>query len=94
MNWNNYTTYTLQLKGLDEGTFHFPDRSLRQGRVAGGNSRPGATGVSFNGTGANFTIQSDTYLTATIPQGATTGFVTVTTSGGTLQSNVAFRVKP
>jgi hypothetical protein len=36
--------------------------------------------------------QSDIYLTATVPQGATTGFVTVTTPGGTLQSNVVFQV--
>jgi uncharacterized repeat protein (TIGR03803 family) len=52
----------------------------------------GTTGVSFNGTAANFVVHSDTYLTATIPQGATTGFVSVTTPGGTLQSNVVFRV--
>jgi uncharacterized repeat protein (TIGR03803 family) len=54
----------------------------------------GTTGASFNGTAANFVVHSDTYLTATVPQGATTGFVTVTTPGGTLQSNVVFRVKP
>jgi uncharacterized repeat protein (TIGR03803 family) len=52
----------------------------------------GTTGVSFNGTAANFVVHSDTYLTATVPQGATTGYVTVTTPGGTLQSNVVFRV--
>jgi uncharacterized repeat protein (TIGR03803 family) len=52
----------------------------------------GTTGVSFNGIAANFVVQSDTYLTATVPQGATTGFVSVTTPGGTLQSNKAFRV--
>jgi len=39
-------------------------------------------------------VHSDSYLTATVPQGATTGFATVTTPGGTLQSNVVFRVKP
>jgi uncharacterized repeat protein (TIGR03803 family) len=52
----------------------------------------GTTGVSFNGTAANFVVHSDTYLTATVPQGATTGFVTVATPGGVLQSNVKFRV--
>jgi len=51
-------------------------------------------GVSFNGTAASYMVHSDTYLTATVPQGATTGFATVTTPGGTLQSNVLFRVKP
>jgi len=34
------------------------------------------------------------YLTATVPNGATTGFVTVTTSGGALKSNKIFRVTP
>jgi len=54
----------------------------------------GTTAVSFNGTPATFTVKSDTYLTATVPAGATTGFVTVTTPTGTLTSNKEFRVKP
>jgi len=54
----------------------------------------GATAVSFNGTAATFAIKSDTYLTATVPTGATTGFVTVSTPTGTLTSNKQFRVKP
>jgi uncharacterized repeat protein (TIGR03803 family) len=52
----------------------------------------GTTGVSFNGTPASFTVVSDTFLKATVPAGATTGFVTATTPGGTLTSNVIFRV--
>jgi uncharacterized repeat protein (TIGR03803 family) len=54
----------------------------------------GATGVSFNGTAATFTAESDTYLTATVPAGATTGSITVSEPGGTLTSNKIFRVKP
>ena len=54
----------------------------------------GTTGVSFNGTPATFTVLRDTYLTTTVPSGATTGFVTVTTPGGKLTSNKKFRVKP
>jgi uncharacterized repeat protein (TIGR03803 family) len=54
----------------------------------------GTASVSFNGTPAAFTVESDTYLTATVPAGATTGFVTVTTPGGTLKSNQIFRVTP
>jgi hypothetical protein len=34
------------------------------------------------------------YLTAKVPNGATTGFVTITTSSGSLQSNKIFRVIP
>jgi hypothetical protein len=52
----------------------------------------GATGVSFNGTAAAFRVKSATYLTATVPAGATTGPVTVTTPGGALTSSKVFRV--
>jgi uncharacterized repeat protein (TIGR03803 family) len=54
----------------------------------------GTTAVSFNGTAASFMIKSDTYLTAIVPTGATTGFVTVSTPGGVLTSNKQFRVEP
>ena len=54
----------------------------------------GTTSVSFNGTPAAFTVESDTYLTAVVPAGASTGVVTVTTPGGTLTSNKTFRVVP
>ncbi len=54
----------------------------------------GTTRVSFNGTSANFNVSSATFLTAIVPDGATTGFVTVTTPGGTLKSNRKFRVTP
>jgi uncharacterized repeat protein (TIGR03803 family) len=54
----------------------------------------GATKVSFHGVAATFTVVSDTYLTAVVPAGATTGSVTVTTPGGTLTSNKIFRVIP
>jgi uncharacterized repeat protein (TIGR03803 family) len=52
----------------------------------------GASDVSLNGTPADFTVVSDTFIRATVPAGATTGYVTVTTPGGTLTSNVPFRV--
>ncbi len=54
----------------------------------------GTTSVSLNGTSASFTIKSDTLIVATIPAGATTGYVTVTTPSGTLTSNVQFHVIP
>jgi uncharacterized repeat protein (TIGR03803 family) len=53
-----------------------------------------ATSVTFNGTAATFTVVSDTEITTTVPTGATTGKVQVTTPSGTLTSNVVFRVKP
>ena len=54
----------------------------------------GTTDVSFRGVSAAFTVVSDTYLTAVVPAGATTGAVTVTTPGGSLTSNKIFRVVP
>jgi uncharacterized repeat protein (TIGR03803 family) len=52
------------------------------------------TEVSFNGTPALFTVISDTYMTASVPHKAKTGFVTVTTRNGKLRSNKEFRVLP
>jgi uncharacterized repeat protein (TIGR03803 family) len=54
----------------------------------------GTTSVSINGIPANFKVVSDTFLKATVPPGATTGYVTVTTPSGTLTSNVPFHVIP
>jgi uncharacterized repeat protein (TIGR03803 family) len=54
----------------------------------------GATNVTFGGIVASFSVVSDTYMTATVPSGAETGPIRVTTSGGTLTSNKKFRVTP
>lgn len=51
-----------------------------------------ATAVSFNGTAAQFKVHSATYLTATIPTGATSGYVAVSTKSGTLNSDVKLTV--
>ncbi|HTA24519.1 MAG TPA: choice-of-anchor tandem repeat GloVer-containing protein [Terriglobales bacterium] len=68
----------------------------RVGQTGGilGQGFTGTTNVTINGTSAVFNVISDTYLTATVPPGATTGFVSVTTPSGTLTSNVPFRVLP
>jgi uncharacterized repeat protein (TIGR03803 family) len=53
----------------------------------------GKTTVSFNGSNPiQGTVMSATYMTAKVPDNATTGFVTVTTPTATLQSNRKFRV--
>jgi len=59
-----------------------------------GNSLTGSTEVTFNGTAATFTVVSDTEITTTVPAGATTGKVQVSTPTGTLTSNTRFIVKP
>lgn len=57
-----------------------------------GNNLTGATSVTFNGTAAAFTVVSSTEITATVPKGATTGAVEVTTPTATLESNRIFSV--
>jgi uncharacterized repeat protein (TIGR03803 family) len=69
----------------NSGDVGFTVRILGQGLT-------GTTAVSFNGTPASFTVVSDTYLTAIVPAGATTGFISVTTPSCTLKSNRKFWV--
>lgn len=57
-----------------------------------GTDLTGATSVTFNGTAATFTVVSASEITTTVPTGATTGLVEVTTPGGTLKSNKNFTV--
>ncbi len=66
------------------------------GKTAGvlGQGFTRATSVSFNGIPATFTVRRNTFLIATVPAGATTGYVTVTAPSGTLTSNVPFHVLP
>jgi uncharacterized repeat protein (TIGR03803 family) len=59
-----------------------------------GTNLTGATSVSFNGTAAKFTVVSKSEIKTTVPTGATTGKVKVTTPKRTLTSNLVFRVKP
>jgi uncharacterized repeat protein (TIGR03803 family) len=59
-----------------------------------GNNLTGTTAVSFNGTAATFTVVSNTEIKATVPAGATSGTVQVTTPSGTLNSNPIFHVTP
>jgi uncharacterized repeat protein (TIGR03803 family) len=59
-----------------------------------GNGLRGTTDVSFNGTTASFTVVSATEIETTVPAGATSARVQVTTTKGTLTSNMPFRVEP
>jgi hypothetical protein len=53
-----------------------------------------ATAVSFNGTAATIASKTATTINTTVPVGATTGKVSVTTPGGTVESANNFTVEP
>jgi hypothetical protein len=57
-----------------------------------GSAFTGATRVTFNGAPAVFTVISYSKINATVPAGATTGLISVTTAGGTGKSRLAFTV--
>jgi uncharacterized repeat protein (TIGR03803 family) len=59
-----------------------------------GNNLTGTTAVTFNGTAASFKVVSSSAIKTTVPAGATSGTVQVTTPTGTLNSNTIFRVMP
>jgi uncharacterized repeat protein (TIGR03803 family) len=74
---------TLPTSGKVETTVKILGKNLRR-----------ATGVSFNGTAATFNVVSNSYIKTSVPNGATTGFVTVATPSRTLKSSKKFRVIP
>jgi uncharacterized repeat protein (TIGR03803 family) len=93
-----YGTQGSNIFSLDMGlgpfvTFVLPVASSGQTAQILGQGLTGTTSVTFNGIAAEkFTVVSDTYLTAVVPAGATTGAVVVATPAGDLTSNVSFRI--
>jgi uncharacterized repeat protein (TIGR03803 family) len=85
--------------GLSVGLGPFVETQPPSGKVGApvkilGTNLTGATSVTFNGTAAVFTIVKRSLIIVSVPVGATTGTVQVVTPGGTLSSNVPFRVRP
>jgi len=58
-----------------------------------GTELTGASSVTFNGTPSTFKIVSKSEIEATVPIGATTGTITVTTPRGVLSSSKSFTVQ-
>jgi uncharacterized repeat protein (TIGR03803 family) len=58
-----------------------------------GNHLNATTKVTFNGVPARFVVHSDTHMTAMVPSGATSGWIEVTTSEGTVKSRKVFVVQ-
>lgn len=58
-----------------------------------GNDLKDASLVTFNGVPASFVANSNTHMTATVPTGATSGYIEVTTPSGVVKSRKMFTVQ-
>jgi uncharacterized repeat protein (TIGR03803 family) len=91
-NGNGYL-YSLDMGLRPYVTFVQPTGKVGHTAQILGQHLTGATSVTFNGLPAtSFAVVRDTYLTAVVPSGATTGRVVVTTPARALTSNVSFRI--
>ena len=57
-----------------------------------GTNLSGTTRVTFNGKAASFSVVSSTQVRASVPGGAKSGPIAVTTPGGTATSSTSFTV--
>jgi streptogramin lyase len=62
------------------------------GVTISGTNFAGATAVAFNGAAASYSVNSATQISATVPAGASSGPISVTTPGGTATSSSSFTV--
>ena len=91
--YNSGTVYSHNAGLAPFITFVLPVGTVGQTAQILSQGLTGTAAVTFNGVAATkFTVVSDTYMTAVVPSGATTGPVVVTTPGGALTSNVSFRI--
>jgi len=87
------TAYSLNMELGPFVAFVQPDAKVGQTAEILGQGLTGTSAVVFDGVAATeFSVVNDTYMTAVVPSGATTGPVVVTTPGGALTSNVSFRI--
>jgi uncharacterized repeat protein (TIGR03803 family) len=82
---------------LSMGLGAFVETNPTSGKVGAavtilGTKLTGATKVLFNGKSAKFKVVSSSEITTTVPAGAATGILKVTTPSGTVDSYVDFRV--
>ncbi len=88
------TTTTTPPPGLPTiGSFLPAKGKVGASVVITGTDLTGATSVTFDGVSASFAVDLATQITATVPAGATTGPLAVTTPGGTGTSGTNFVVK-
>lgn len=90
---NDGTVYSLNM-----GLAAFVNAPLFSGKQGGsvlllGNHLTETSAVSFNGVSAKFVVHDDNHMTATVPAGATSGWIKVTTAQGTVKSRKIFVVE-
>jgi len=93
--WGTVFKLDAGLKGIPPSILSFFPRfgRVRTVVVINGKNLEGATSVTFDGVNAKrFTVESSTQIRATVPEGAKTGKIGVTTPGGTATSEGTFRV--
>ena len=85
--------YVVEDKPVFNTTSFLPSSGIVGSTVNlyGGNFT-GTTNVSFNGTSATFTVNSNTSITATVPANATTGTISVTNAAGTSTTSSNYTV--
>ncbi len=101
LNCGGYISFTPFLTAPDPGTpalitgFTTASGPVGSTVTLNGCDFTGATAVIFNGVAASsFAVDSDTQITATVPTGATSGPISVTTAAGTATSTGNFTVIP
>ena len=86
--------FTVTTGGLTITSFSPTSGSVGTAVAINGTGFTNVSAVRFNGTGATFTVASATRINTTVPAGATTGKISVTTSAGTVTSAGTFSVGP
>jgi hypothetical protein len=74
-------------------SFTPPSGAVGTSVILTGTSFTQTTSVKFGTKAATFTVNSDTQITTTVPTGAVTGKISVTTPGGTANSATSFTVE-
>lgn len=93
---NNAQNFSLLVTGIGEPPVptitSFSPTSATSGSnvVITGTNFTGATAVSFNGTTAQFTVNSATQITAVVPSNVTSGKISITTPNGNVSSTENF----
>ena len=92
------TTDQGTIYSLNNGLTAFVNSPLFTGKPGNsvlllGNELYGATKVTFNGVSAEYVVHSNTHMSATVPIGATSGYIEVTTASGTVKSRKVFVVQ-